>query len=238
MSELQEILNEEVLGHYYNTSEGGGIAKLFYPYAQAIDRSGGLLERIQRDRYLETATARSLDLIGLGIGVGREQDETDEKYRQRLHLEIMVLISQATLEEIRAILVAALGVAPDAILIYNNEAPSQGLTDLPFFCEISLNHGCMLLGGETRLFKFSDAPTTSTYNSKRGFDNGKWRENNKTQVQMLVKTNQWIERILGTGVQYQIAAHGGFKFSDQATVSTFGSDRGFDNGRWRRVMVV
>ncbi len=236
MSELQEVLREEVLGHYYNTSEGGGIAKLFYPYAQAIDHASVLAADIETARYLASATARSLDLIGMGLGVGREQGETDEIYRKRLLLEIMIFNSGGRLEEIRTILVEALGVAADAILIYNNEAPSQGLTDLPFFCEISLNHGCMLLSGETRLFKFSDDPTTSTFGSKRGFDNGKWRENNQTQVQMLAETNALIERILGTGVQYQIAAHGGFKFSDQATVSTFNSDRGFDNGRWRRVM--
>lgn len=236
MAELQEILQGEVLGHYYNTSEGGGIAKLFYSYAQAIDCQSVISQAIRHNRYLATAEGRSLDLIGTGLGVGREQEETDELYRKRLRLEIMVLTSEGTLEEIRTILAEALGVASDTILIYNNEAPSQGLTDLPFFCEISLNHGCMLLDEASRLFKFSDDPVTSTYESKRGFDNGKWRESNKTQVQMLAATNAWIERILGTGVQYQIAAHGGFKFSDKATVSTFDSDRGFDNGRWRRVM--
>jgi len=234
MAELHKLLSR--LGHYYANDEGSNIAKLLRSHANRIDEVRSILAEIRDNRYLDTATGWSLDLIGKKLGIGRASGESDEKYRDRLRLEIMILTSQGRLEEIRTILATALNIDPDQILIYNNEAPSQGLTDLRYFCEISLNWGVLLLSGESQWFKFSDSATARAEGSARGFDAGRWRAGNKTRTQYIAEINALIERILGTGVQYQIAAHGGFRFSTDANVRTNDSDRGFNRGRWRRVI--
>ena len=234
MAELQLLLAR--LGHYYANDEGSNIAKLFGPHANRIDEIRSILQEIRANRYLASATGYSLDLIGRGIGVGRDEDEADEIYRKRLLLEIMILTSEGLIADIREILATALNIDPDQILIFNNAAPSQGLTDLVYFCEISLHWGVMLLSGVSQWFKFSDSATVRAEASSRGFDVGRWRAGHKTYVQHIAALNALIERILGTGVQYQIAAHGGFKFSDNATVRAVGSDLGFNYGRWRRVI--
>jgi len=227
----------ESLGHMFHTVPGSNIHRLFSPYLAWLGEVQAGLEEILASRYLETATARSLDLLGAGIALGRLAGESDEAYRKRLRLEIKILCSQSTLEEIRAILSEGLGIPPDAILIYNNASPSQGLTDLPYFCEISLNHGALLLNEASRLFKFSDDYDAPAYESPRGFNVGKWRRTrNITREQMILEIVALIERILGTGVQYLIAAHGGFKFSDVYDTPAYESNRGFDRGRWRRAV--
>ena len=43
MGALDRLLTAKSLCHYYNTERSGGIAKLFYPYAQAVDRRETIL---------------------------------------------------------------------------------------------------------------------------------------------------------------------------------------------------
>lgn len=233
MAELQDLLS--VLGHYYAADGGSNIARFFTSHANRIDEIRSILAEIRQNRYLDTATGYSLDLIGDKLSLGRESGEIDTSYRRRLKLEIMILISQGRIDEIREILSEGLQIDLDQIRIYNNEAPSQGLTNLPFFCEISIDWGALLLDQEDRWFKFSDTASRVT-GSARGFDVGKWKGRSGTHVQYLSEANELVERILGTGVQYQIAAHGGFRFSLNPTTRTDSSSYGFNSGRWRRVI--
>jgi hypothetical protein len=233
MAELHELL--KILGHYYATDPGSNIAKFLTSHANRIDEIRAILDDIQDNRYLDTATGYSLDLIGAKLSLGRETEESDKTYRRRLKLEIMILISQGRIEEIREILAEGLQIDDTQILIYNNQAPSQGLTDLPFFCEISLDWGAFLLDVDDRWFKFSDTGSRTT-GSARGFDIGKWKGRSSMHIQHLAEVNELVERILGTGVQYQIAAHGGFRFSLNPTTRTDDSSYGFNSGHWRRVI--
>ncbi len=232
---LDRLLTQDSLCHYYNTERSGGVAKLFYPYAQAADRRQSILEAIYEQHYLETAVGYSLDLIGRAIALGRLEDEIDTAYRRRLRLEYMILTSSGTLEQVRAILAEALGIEPGTILIYYNESPSQVLSDLPYFVEISIVHSALLLDEDRPWFKFSDDSETRAEASEQGFNTGQWLGRSTTKAEWLVELNALLERILATGVQYVIAGHGGFRFSLESAARTDDSDRGFDRGSWRGV---
>lgn len=219
-------------GYVYDERPTSGIGKLLYPYLSLQELEEETIEAIRDSRYLETAFGASLDLIGDQINCGREASESDESYKKRLRLEIMIITSTGTLEEIRTILSTALDIAPEQIQITNNASPSQALEDLAYFVEVSLNYGAFLLGGTTQWFKFSDSPTASTFDSPYGFGRGKWRGEGMSPETVVATISAWLERILATGVQYVIAVHGGFKFSDHATVDTLDSDRGYGRGKW------
>jgi len=229
-TELQQLLDGLI--HCYNDTPGGNFARLFWPLAKEMAEMREILETIRDSRYLESAEGYSLDLIGSGISLGRDDDESDFAYRKRLQLELLILCSQGTLEEIRTIISEALNIESGHIKIYNNAAPSEDLTDIPYFVEISVHERHYPKAEFAHGFKFSDNATESTFNSPLGFDMGvgMW---SKEPAAILTELEELLERILPTGVQYQLAVHGGFKFSDNATVSTFDSLQGFDNGAWR-----
>jgi hypothetical protein len=223
-------------GYVYDERPTSGIGKLLYPYLALEELETETIEAIRDSRYLETAFGYSLDLIGDQIRCGRQVGQTDESYRTRLRLEIMVLTSAGTVEEVREILAEALEISPSQIQVTNNASPSQALEGLPFFVEVSLNYGAFLLGGGTQWFKFSDQATASAFDSPYGFGRGKWRGDGMTPETVVATISYWLERILATGVQYVIAVHGGFKFSDHATTDTLDSDRGFGQGKWSGVL--
>jgi hypothetical protein len=219
-------------GYVYDERPTSGIGKLLYPYLSLQELETETIAAILDSRYLETAFGASLDLIGDQISCGREASESDESYKKRLRLEIMVITSAGTLEEIRTILSTALDIAPGQIQITNNASPSQALEDLVYFAEVSLNYGAFLLGGSTQWFKYSDLATEDTLDSPYGFGRGKWRGDGMSPETVVATVSYWLERILATGVQYVIAVHGGFKFSDHATTDTLDSDQGYGRGKW------
>lgn len=234
MPELDSIMTPEVLGHLYSTDRGSGVAKLFYPYAQSRDNVTRVHDEIYSGRFLATAAGHSLDLLGAGIGLGRNVSEPDDAYRRRLRLEYMILTSEGTLEDVRAIIAEALELDPGSIWIYFNESPSDGLTDLPYFVEIQLAHGVMLLGEEHGWFKFAGSDEARVASSEYGFNVGKWRSSREMDPDAFIaEINALLERILATGVQYVIGFRGGFRFSISETERTADSDRGFNTGRWR-----
>ena len=232
---LDRLLTADSLGHYYNTERSGGVAKLFYPYAQAADRREAIREAIHEQHYLETAAGYSLDLIGRAIGLGRLEDEIDTAYRRRLRLEIMILTSSGTLEQVREILAEALGIDSANIWVYYNESPSQVLSDLPYFVEISIVHSALLLDEDQPWFKFSDDPENRAEASEQGFNTGQWLGRSTTTAEWVAEVHALLERVLATGVQYVIAGRGGFRFSIESDARTDDSDRGFDRGPWRGV---
>lgn len=230
MSELQRVLAKLV--HYYNDSPSGNIAKLFSPWASRIDEYLDTWTGVAASHFLDSATGISLDYIGSKFGMGRAENEPDEDLRARIKLEIMILISSGLVEEIRSIISAKINIPVGDILIYQNEAPSEGIGWLPYYVEISVLSKHLPQAGYEKGFKFATDPVVSTYDSSRGFDGGvlQWMV---TPAAMLSALEELIERILSTGVQYAIAVHGGFRFSADPTTSAFGSDQGFDAGAFR-----
>ena len=230
MSELQRVLTKLV--HYYNDSPSGNIAKLFSPWASRIDNYLDTWTGIEASHFLDTAAGISLDYVASKLRMGRIEAENDENFRARIKLEIMILISSGLVEEIRSIISAKMNIPLGDILIYQNAAPSEGISYLPYYVEISILSKHLPQEGYEKGFKFSTNDAVSTYGSVRGFDGGvlQWMV---TPAEMLTALEELIERILSTGVQYAIAVHGGFKFSDDAVTSTYDSSRGFDAGAFR-----
>lgn len=232
MTELNDTL--KALGHLFNDSPSGGFGKLFSAWADQHADMTSILVGVRNGHLVAMATGYALDLIGQALRFPREDGELDEPYRDRLQLEIDIRCSEGTLTEIRDIIARSLLIDHSTILIYQNEAPSLGLVDLPYFVEVSVNWGVLAAELTSGLFKFSDDPLVSLYGSDYGFDVGKWdRIVTQTTLPSTI-LNELLERILATGVQYVIAVHGGFKFSDDPLVSTHASSRGFDTGRLRK----